>query len=289
MLPSTLAAKHQFAALDPLTFGRLEFWRRAFAVFDGSVGGLGVVFAVLGLGGFVVVLTSGGIAARAVVIYGLVSALFYTCAGVPFFVWYTAPLTIAVLVGTAYAVSWVIRRAWSVREQHGRPAYAAAGLGLLLAVATVAWAANRGWAWLDSTAAVDWRWWAYRTAGAWIEKNSQPTESVALDEVGLLGYHSDRPILDLVGLVSPSSLPYAAVGDQVGAFLVWPTDFVVFHTFDRRGGTRPIVSRPWFRQSYAEVARFVHPADRAGAYVAIFHRVDASRIPPSRPPLARPD
>ncbi len=44
--------------------------------------------------------------------------------------------------------------------------------------------------------------------GRWL-KNNTPSESViALNDVGAITYHSDREIVDLVGLVSPEVLPY---------------------------------------------------------------------------------
>ena len=93
---------------------------------------------------------------------------------------------------------------------------------------------------------------------------------MTFDEVGILGYYGDRPVRDLIGLVSPLSRPYAAVGDPLGAFLAAPTELVLFHTYFRRGGTRPIVARPWFGAAYEEVQRIPDP--NAGADIRIYRR-----------------
>jgi len=131
----------------------------------------------------------------------------------------------------------------------------------------------------------DWRLGAYSRAGRWIADNTPPSADVTLAEVGILGYFSRRPVRDLVGLVSPEVLPYVAVGDVRGAFLLRPSELVVFHTFTRRGGTRPIVDSPWFARSYREAARFPDPA--TGNYVAVFQRIPGSpALPPTRPPAA---
>ena len=79
--------------------------------------------------------------------------------------------------------------------------------------------------------------------------------AIFAEEIGILAYFSERPVEDPIGLVSPRSLPYAAVGDMAGAFLARPTDYVVFHTFNQRGGTRPVVARPWFARAYAGLSQ----------------------------------
>jgi hypothetical protein len=39
--------------------------------------------------------------------------------------------------------------------------------------------------------------------GVWLRTNTPPSAVVALEPIGYVGYFSERPILDLVGLVSP--------------------------------------------------------------------------------------
>ena len=93
---------------------------------------------------------------------------------------------------------------------------------------------------------------------------------------------------DMMGLVTPGAVPYAAQGDLIGAFLARPTAFLIFHTFTFRGGTRPIVTRPWFARAYEPVARFDLPAE--GGSITVYHRRPAAKIPPPRPPHAhRPE
>jgi hypothetical protein len=96
---------------------------------------------------------------------------------------------------------------------------------------------------------------------------------------------SSPPLRALLGLVTPASLPFAAQGDLLGAFLVRPSELVVFHTFTQRGGTRPIVGRPWFARAYAEAARLDLPEQ--GGAVVIYRRRPGAPVPPSRPPRPR--
>jgi len=68
----------------------------------------------------------------------------------------------------------------------------------------------------------------YRRTAEWITLHSEPGETVAAPEIGMLGYHLDRRITDSCGLVSPEALPYLPVpleqrGSQQGVISV---DFV---------------------------------------------------------------
>jgi hypothetical protein len=62
---------------------------------------------------------------------------------------------------------------------------------------------------------------------------------------------------DLLGLVTPRSVPYVAARDLKGAFLAKPTRYFVVRP-GLEGLMGPITSRRWFRRRYREVARF-HP------------------------------
>jgi hypothetical protein len=141
------------------------------------------------------------------------------------------------------------------------------------------------WWWFVERQSGDWRLPAYRAAGVWIRSHSRPADRVFAEEVGTVAFYSQRPVQDPIGLVSPGSLPYAAVGDMVGAFLARPTELVLFHSFTRRGGTRPVVSRPWFAGAYEEAARLEVP--RVGGAVTLFRRRPGAVLPLPRPPRPR--
>ena len=101
----------------------------------------------------------------------------------------------------------------------------------------------------------------------------------------MLAFSSQRRVEDLLGLVTPRSLPYAREGDIVGAFLSRPTEYFVAHPFADGGAIRAITSRDWFRASYAEVAHFDHP--ELGGWISIFERRPGTRLPPPQPPRRR--
>jgi arabinofuranosyltransferase len=277
LLPNTLAAKRAYAAFEPAARMGIAFWRSAWGYWRGYEGPWAAVLLALGLLGLLPLARSGGRAGRLLAGNGLALAVAYTLLRVPFFLWYTLPAAAALLVGAPWAVGWATR-ALAARSHLLAAAGAVAGG---LALASALFASGR---WFAAGGAGDWRLAAYSQAGAWIRDHSRPTDDVALEEIGILGYTSQRPVSDLMGLVTPRAVPYAAQGDLIGAFLAQPTEFLVFHTFTWRGGTRPILTRPWFAGAYEAVARFDLP--RLGGSITVYRRRPGAKIPPPRPPRA---
>jgi hypothetical protein len=116
---------------------------------------------------------------------------------------------------------------------------------------------------------------AYKQAAEWLRQSMPPEESVAYVEIGVLGYYSDRPIEDLMGLVTPRALPYVARNDVLGAFLVKPAPYVIFHS---RGRMAPIIQAPWFPAAYEKVASF-RDRDLPRGRLDIFHRRPGATLP----------
>ncbi len=280
-LPSTLAAKQGFASRNLEGFTGLHgFWGRALDIFQWAEGRWAQILIPLGILGSLHLYRSTGLAGRLLILYGGALALGYTLLRVPFSIWYVGPTAAWTLMGAGFALAGAVR---AVTRRTGRAGAAAAILIALLAFGWPIARARTGWLRQDFTA--DWRRAAYQAAGEWLAKNTPRDADVAFDEIGIVGYYSQRPMLDLIGLVSPSSIPYSAAGDQAGAFLAKPTRYVLLHTHDRRGGTGPIVSRPWFRRSYRERARIHLP--RFDVSMVIYERRRHRSVPPPRPPRDR--
>ncbi len=301
LVPNTLAAKRAYAVLDPERWqSGLTFWSRGFELLASSAGPLAVGIVGLGVVGLVFLARAADRPGALLALYGTALAVTYPQLGVPFFVWYAAPPLIALLAAAPFAAGAVAR--WiggglprqpsrfsplplgegpGVRAALARPWLSVVVLSLL-ALPLVGSVAGGFRAALNPGAG-DWRFPAYSQAGAWIAAHSTPDEEIAYEEIGILAFTSDRPVQDLVGLVTPRSLPYAH--DRLGAFLAKPTTFVIFHTYNARGGTRPIVDRPWFPKAYREVARFTSPLPgETGRYLAIYRRIEGAAVPPPRPP-----
>lgn len=273
-LPLTLASKRSLAALDR---SDARFWSDAAAAWARLEGPLALPLAVLGLAGLAVLVRSGGPAARFLALWALGLGGAYTLLDVPFFIWYTVPLAIALQAGAAALVADVLRAAGTLARpglrRSARTAVVAAAL--LVAVPTLR-ADAQGFA----RVAEDPRLALYRTAGEWIRAHSGQDERVAYVEIGVLAYASDRALDDLLGLVTPRSLPFVARRDLEGAFLAAPATWVVHH--DGRGRMRAVVRRAWFAPAYEEVLT-LDSADGRGR-LHVYRRRPGAALPPPRPP-----
>ena len=134
--------------------------------------------------------------------------LFYRAVSVPFAPWYHLPTTTALLalsaIGTVTLCRWLANRV-AARAQ---PGSAAPWLASVV-TATLLWGPAvahdlRWWQALDGQP-VDARMHVYRQAGELLASIEEQGDVAAL-EIGFLGWHSRRPILDLSGLVSPEVL-----------------------------------------------------------------------------------
>ncbi|MEO8276843.1 MAG: hypothetical protein ABI639_11540 [Thermoanaerobaculia bacterium] len=72
----------------------------------------------------------------------------------------------------------------------------------------------------------------YRDIGAWLRSHTLPQSRVAAVEIGALAYFSDRPVLDLAGLIDPELRTArhegrlrAAVDAERFDYLVWNSAF----------------------------------------------------------------
>lgn len=224
---------------------------------------------------------------RLIVAFAAVVAVTYSALGVGLFTWYVLPVVVALAYGFAFAVGDLTRLAARLVDRRaarlagrGAPgehsplrwlAGSVVALAMALAVALPLVRASLGWA---SSFAGFGRLNAYRDAGAWIAATSAPDARTAALEVGVLGYYARRPLGDLLGLVSPESLPYLARGDLLGALRVQEADLVVARS---RGRMQRIVRSPWFRRRYREAIRFSVPNGRG--WVAVYRRSPAGQRP----------
>jgi arabinofuranosyltransferase len=135
--------------------------------------------------------------------------------------WYYFPLTVGTTVLFAVGVVDLGRRIVTARPLPRR------SLRLLRASSAVVLAA----AWVSSIAEIvayerriastffiGGRDQLYRDAAAWLRENSSPRDTIAMAEPGTLAYHADRPVIDMMGLVTPEV--GAAMRDHGGIELV---------------------------------------------------------------------
>jgi hypothetical protein len=268
ILPQTLEAKRVMVEAFLPGNGAAEFWGEALAVFRRHSGSGWWLLLGLGAAGAAPLFRRAGLVGRFLVLFAGVVAIAYSVLGVPLFSWYVLPVEIGLVYGFAFAVGTAAR--WLARRFPGWPRLARAAAALAAACAVslpvLLPLAKSSQRWAIDFAGFG-RLNAYRDAAEWIRASTPETASVAYLEIGVLGYYSRRPLLDLLGLVSPESLPYVGARDLLGALRARSTDLVVSRPQSRM---RPIVGSPWFQASYEEAARFHAP--RGGGWVAVYQR-----------------
>jgi hypothetical protein len=96
---------------------------------------------------------------------------------------------------------------------------------------------------------------AYVSAGQWLAQNTPEEASVATIEIGIIGYYSQRPIVDTMGLVSSDMADHQLgwVETLVYALNAYQPDYAL--TLPGTGWGA-VVNQWWFQDDYIEVAHF---------------------------------
>lgn len=92
---------------------------------------------------------------------------------------------------------------------------------------------------------------SYRVAGLWIASHTRPADTVAGVEIGTLGWYSDRPIIDIMGLVTRANARAIASRDVTSWLTRYAPAYVLIH------------ERPWV---YERVAA---EAEKRGLYESV--------------------
>jgi hypothetical protein len=281
IVPGTLRSKRAQARVYPPLGDAVGwgFWKAALSSAAGYWTGLATWPLVCGgAAGLPLVARHGGREGRLLASYPLALVIAYPLLGVAHTPWYVLPVAIALVVGCAFAAGAVAR---SVANAWRRgPASAAGGLALAVTVLPLAWAiaplSPRKWQALRDSD----RYEAYRETGEWLRASTPPVAEISYVEVGTIAYFSDRPVQDLLGLVTPRSLPFLERRDLLGAFLARPTEIVLWT--EGLAGFVDLRRHRWFRRGYLEAARFRHPP---WPDVVVYRRLPGARVPPPRPPI----
>jgi len=156
-------------------------------------------------------------ALRPLVIWMLLYIAFLAAGNAPYYVWYMSPLypirTIAMIYGALIAgrgLVWLLRRwAFEMGPRDRRALTIGAALALLIltggfnslriSIAIVRWSIQQDFAMLETK--------SYERAGAYIRYHSGPDDVILTSEIGYVGYFSERPVYDVMGLVTPEAAP----------------------------------------------------------------------------------
>jgi len=265
-LPATLAVKRAMADWQSATWpSGLDFWQAFLPAWRLHLGWMAPAALIGGFAGLVPLWRHGGMASRLLVLNAAALALAYPLLGVPFYAWYAIPEVVALIYGLAFLIAEVTNRAARLRilrergPRESRWAEAALAGGVLLLVAAHAIP-------LVVDYEVDPHLATYRQTGRWLREQTGPRATVAYYEVGVIGWYSERPILDLLGLITPGMVEPVRRGDLGSVLRARPVEFVIDHTA-RRVGDLP--SQSWFLETYFPAARF---SDPGGGEAVVYQR-----------------
>jgi hypothetical protein len=97
--------------------------------------------------------------------------------------------------------------------------------------------------------------WDYHRTGNWLAANTDDTAQIAAVEIGIIGYLSQRPILDSMGLVSPEMRKHLSGWSDTLVYALtsfWPQYTIVLDNSAWEG----ILPQWWFSDFYAPIAQF---------------------------------
>lgn len=158
----------------------------------------------------------------------------YALLDLPPYHWYYAPafVAVALALGVLFVTAW--------QSQQGLPMLA--GIGVACATIAVA---------LPELVAPQPTRPAYREAGAWLAQNTPPSCTIAVADIGIVGFHAyPRRILDMQGLVTAGAAPAIAAGDTGWWFDRGRPDYVITHTVTWPDFEAPVLARADFQRSY---------------------------------------
>ncbi len=199
----------------------------------------------------------------------------YALLGVAFYTWYVAPLhgLLGLFVALGAGCPLALARGSGPRWRAG-----AAVVFLSAALMASAPALQTARAMGASMPGPQTR--QYEEIGTWLRENSEPDRVVAALEMGRLGYYSQRPMFDFVGLVKPPVVEHLRQKDLMWSIRHYLPDFVVAIPPDRW-----LVEDGWFQTNYAALKDFIDPWVFEGRPTTVFVRLVGPR-PALQPQVA---
>jgi hypothetical protein len=166
--------------------------------------------------------------------------LAYTMLGVSGYVWYYAPLVpgfVLLVAWGAQAITGGLKRITPPSIHRGA-----------LAVGFVALTMPQWFTLLATPKQPDVRGPIYRAIGTWLRDNTPTDASVGMLEVGIIGYHAQRKVIDFAGLIQPAVTQQVTRQTTYEQMAQWATEhyhpnYIVLHE-----GFAPQLQRTYIAQ-----------------------------------------
>lgn len=267
--PTTLGAKSGYAG-NWLTFVN-RLWPVMRGIYVGSESLTGVLVALSCIGGVAVVLQRNWLSV--LFAWGGLYVFAYSALQLAFaHAWYYFPLTLLVLVFASVGIYTLASLPflrlvahsggmdWEVVRQFG-----VGTLGLIMLVFQI----NFAWQYADALRTNIYtlpRLESYWQIAEWLEETTPPNATVAMHEIGIIGYYSERYVIDFLGLATPGTERQPDLAD----FEQYQPDYVVMVSAD--GNASPpalpaiLVLDGVAIDSYQLLYESTVPYHRAGVY-----------------------
>jgi hypothetical protein len=190
----------------------------------------------------------------------IVFTLAYVLLRVPFYHWYAAPPALGLCLVGGAGLAFAIERLLAVARGSGaRPLVGAIVVaGAALAISLPPLTA------LPRTSRLNDNVRLYIEAGHWLAAHTRPASRVGYYEIGYIGFHGRRPMIDALGLIDPSVAPAVRVHDFARAFRTARPEYIL----EKPGaGLNTFLAEPWFAEEYRLEAEL-----RVGAEGLRIHR-----------------
>ena len=222
-LPVTLATKHaQAQLLGSSAFATAwpqllrDYFSEGRYIAAGLLAGLGLIWSLIRKRAAWLLL--GWMAAYAAA---------YSLLGVSNYFWYYAPLMAGAVVLMGLGWDAILRAVSHLIPSRAHTLLGFSGM-LIIAIPFLARLPQVPTRFADRRLAL------YTAVGTWLRQNTPPTAAVAMLEVGIIGYHAQRPIIDFAGLIQPETVAHMRPGTTYQELATWVVDhyqpdYIVLH------------------------------------------------------------
>ena len=190
--------------------------------------------------------------------WGIVYTLAYTLLDVPFYHWYVLPPVYGLIILSALGLDLLLRQGTSVVQRfmplwypHMRTGLSGiallAGMFMLPIITSIAQV---------NSAHTQVRYQTHTKLSQWFNRHAPADASIGYVEVGYLGYLTQRPIIDSLGLVTPGVAPAIARRDFAWAYEQYRPDYIIIHAHFFPESMQAMRDSAWFQAEYMQVAQF---------------------------------